>query len=115
MSTAAGAALQSDKRDAEAAAGNPADTYVIAVQGWAVSHTFTSSQGIELVLQPAKGLGCCAKANTGCSKCLELAVEAAFTHASSLDDKEETQANPLKIEDFLRDALRVCDAFRAAA
>merc|ERR1712086_643046 len=81
----------SDKRDDEAAAGNPADTYVTAAQGWAA----------------AKGLGCCAfietsaKADTGCTECLELAVKAAFTYFSSLNAKEETQANPLKIEDFV--------------
>merc|ERR1712086_527973 len=80
----------SDKRDDEAAAGNPAETYVTAAQGWAA----------------AKGLGCCAfietsaKADTGCSECLDLAVKAAFTYSSSLNAKEETQANPLKIEDF---------------
>ena len=45
LSTAAGAALQSDKRDDEAAAGNPADTYVTAAQGWAVSPTFTNLAG----------------------------------------------------------------------
>ena len=42
LSTAAGAALQSDKRDDHAAAGNPADTYVTAAQGWAVRPTFTN-------------------------------------------------------------------------
>ena len=42
LSTAAGAALQSDKRDDEAAAGNLADTYVTAAQGWAVRPTFTN-------------------------------------------------------------------------
>merc|ERR1712086_793912 len=94
----------SDKRDDEAAAGNPADTYVTAAQGWAA----------------AKGLGCCAfietsaKADTGCTECLELAVKAAFTYSSSLNAKEETQANPLKIEDFEPKAAGAAPAKKAA-
>merc|ERR1712166_1060311 len=94
----------SDKRDDEAAAGNPADTYVTAAQGWAA----------------AKGLGCCAfietsaKADTGCSECLDLAVKAAFTYSSSLNAKEETQANPLKIEDFEPKAAGAAPAKKAA-
>merc|ERR1712086_446058 len=94
----------SDKRDDEAAAGNPADTYVTAAQGWAA----------------AKGLGCyafietSAKADTGCSECLDLAVKAAFTYSSSLNAKEETQANPLKIEDFEPKAAGAAPAKKAA-
>ena len=42
-------------------------------------------------------------------------MKAAFTYASSLDAKEETQANPLKIEDFEPKAVAAAPTKEKAA
>jgi len=89
-----------DRRDEMVQDGKPEWTGKV---GEATSESYVTAQQAYEV---AKQLGCVAfvetssKTSHGCQRCLQLAITAAFTYLSTVDNKQDSVAMPLKIEQF---------------